>query len=109
MLGRVTGEASNLAFYAHDTKIVHHTFLIHLQRSLTQLTALKDIISLDKFITDVASAAQNPSWKQGDGQCVRCSQSRPQSWLGQCTQLSESGSCHECVGRLNQPAAECFS
>ena len=58
MLGRVTGEASNLAFYAHDTKIVHHTLLSHLQRSLTQLTALEDIISLDKFITDVESAAQ---------------------------------------------------
>ena len=44
MVGRVTGEAAYPAFYAHEMKIVHNTLLSHLQRTLTQLSALEDIL-----------------------------------------------------------------
>ena len=59
MEDRVTGEAANTAFYAHYTKNVHQFVLRHLTASLAQLTDLEDILSIAKFITDVASSAQD--------------------------------------------------
>ena len=59
MVGRVTPETANQAFYAHDTKNVHKSVLRHFTASLAQLSALEDILSIDKFITDVASPAQD--------------------------------------------------
>ena len=57
MVGRITGEAANPAFYVHDTKIVHESVLRHLTAIPAQLTDLDDILSIDTFITDVASSA----------------------------------------------------
>ena len=66
-----------------------HQYLVRdLQQGLRQLTELKDIVSIDKFITDGRTPLWIPSAKQYDELCVRCLQSRPQLWLGLCTHLS---------------------
>ena len=59
MASRNTEEANNHAFYTHNTKVVHENVLRHLTDSLAQLTDLENILSIDKFITDVASYAQD--------------------------------------------------
>ena len=59
MASRITGEAANPAFYIYDTKIVNENVLIHLTNNLAQLTDVDNILSVDKFITDVASSAQD--------------------------------------------------
>ena len=59
MVSCITGNAANPAFYSYDTKIVYESVLRHLTESLAQLTALENILSIDKFITDVASSAQD--------------------------------------------------
>ena len=59
MVSRITCEAANTAFYTYDTKIVHESVLRHLTVSLSQLTDLENILGIGKFITDVASSAQD--------------------------------------------------
>ena len=59
MASRITGDAENTAFYAYDTNVVHENVLRHLTDSLAQLTDFENIIRIDKFITDVASYAQD--------------------------------------------------
>ena len=59
MVDLVTAWASYPAFYAHDTVIVYLTLVPDFQKSLTQLTALEDVLSIDTSITDMSSAAQD--------------------------------------------------
>ena len=59
MASRITGDAENTAFYAYDTNVVHENVLRHLTDSLAQLTDFENILRIGKFITDVASYAQD--------------------------------------------------
>ena len=59
MVSRITGKAANPAFYTYDTNIVHESVLRHLIASLSEFTDLENILRIDKFITDVASSAQD--------------------------------------------------
>ena len=59
MVDLVTAWASYPAFYANDTVIVYLTVVPDFQKSLTQLTALEDVLSIDTSITDMSSAAQD--------------------------------------------------
>ena len=59
MASRILGEAANTAFYTYDMKIVPENVLRHLTDGLSKLTSLEYILSIDKFITDVASSAQD--------------------------------------------------
>ena len=63
MVGRMAEEAENPAFYAYYTQNVHQSVLRHLTESIAQLTAMEDILSIDKFITDVASFEQDAELK----------------------------------------------
>ena len=87
---RITEEAANPAFYTYDTKVVSENVLRHLTDSLAQLIDSENFISIEKFITDMASPRKTPSLKLGDDKCAPCSQSQPRAWLGQCTQRLES-------------------
>ena len=65
MVTSLTGETAHPAFYAYDTQNVHLSVLNNLTDSLAQLTAMEDIVSINKFITDVASSAQDAELEAG--------------------------------------------
>ena len=72
MVSRIIGEAANTAFYTCDTKIVHVSVIHHLTDRLAQLTALVNILIIDKFITDVLSSARDAELEARRQKYVPC-------------------------------------
>ena len=99
MVSCITGKAANPAFYSYDTKIVYEYVLRHLTESLAQHASWR---------ASSFRAGRRAGSKATSNVClVRCHCHN--HGLDNAPNCRNHGNCHERVGRIRQPVAECHN